>query len=140
MEDKDSFAIIVRGQRFTLIRGQIESEPESLFAKTLLGDFKEGETRELKLDRHPAVFSLIIDHLSGYRILPIAEATASRLGMDREELLRYVEDDAEYYGLGRLNDFLKAKTLTLTSQAASAGCAREFESGVTHSTYLFVAA
>ena len=107
-DGKNTFEVIVRGQSFTLTRGQIESEPGCLFEKALLGEFAEANAGKLVRDRHPATFALIVDHLSGYDVLPIDPTAAAQAQVDASRLLRYLQADADYYGLSRLTAAIQA--------------------------------
>lgn len=105
--DKDTFTVYVRSQPFKLTKRQIESEPGCFFSSALLGDFAEATSKTLRLEQHPATFSLIVDHLSGYSILPLTKEDCSTAGLSEGKLLRYLQEDAEYYGLKRLSAALK---------------------------------
>lgn len=77
-----SYTVIVRGETFTLSEAQIRAAPGSLFERSLLGDFAEGQSRTLRLDRTAHVFRMVVDHLSGYDVFPVAgeDLAASGLG------------------------------------------------------------
>ena len=116
-QDDNTFEVVLRGQSFTLTRAQIQTEPGCLFEKALLGDFAEAGEKKLVLDRHPASFSIIIDHLSGYRVFPLDERVAAQANMAVSRLLRYVQDDADYYGLQRLAQLSRPDDLSSSSTA-----------------------
>ena len=59
------------------------------------------------LDRHPGTFPLILDHLSGYPVLPLDARIAADAGLDAGRLERYLKADADYYGLSRLTAILE---------------------------------
>lgn len=103
---EETYQVIVSGKAFTLSRGQIEADSgdSNLFAISLLGDFAEGQTRTLRLDRNASIFKIIVEHLSGYRIFPID--SSDRGGMSERKFLRYLQDDAEYYQLDRLHELV----------------------------------
>lgn len=104
---EDAYTVVLRGEAFKLSRSQLESEPGNMLADALLGDFQEGQTRTMKLDRNPAVFKLILEHLSGYTILPLCESDWSAIGLSEEKLLRYLKDDAVYYCMSGLQSKLQ---------------------------------
>jgi hypothetical protein len=105
----DTFTINLRGVPLQLSQAQIEADSpgSNLFAASLLGDFIEASNRTLQLDRHPGIFKIILDHLSGYRIFPLDQEMIDEYcngdGMSINRALRYLQDDSEYYGLSRLN-------------------------------------
>ncbi|KAI0753699.1 hypothetical protein C8Q74DRAFT_331218 [Fomes fomentarius] len=72
---------------------------------SLLFGFLEAKERILRLDRHPALFAIIVDYLSGYPILPLS-ARAIPHTMDMSTALRYLLADAQFYGLQSLCDLL----------------------------------
>ena len=117
-QDDNTFEVVLRGQSFTLTRAQIQSEPGCLFENALLGDFAEAGEKKLVLDRHPATFSLILDHLSGYRVLPLDDDVARQVNLAAPRLLRYLRDDADYYGLERLAQLLKEDKAAVASPAS----------------------
>jgi hypothetical protein len=96
------FTVIVRGQVFSMSRMQILAQPFSFFEKAFFGGFQEAQTRILRLDRHPAIFPVILDYLSGYEVSPLAEEEWKGTGLDKAKFLRYLEADSEYYSLDAL--------------------------------------
>ena len=56
----DVYTIILRDKTFTLTR--------DYFTNYFLGGNQTH--RQLRLGRHPAIFALVLEHLSGYEILP----------------------------------------------------------------------
>lgn len=107
-EENETFTVKLRGVPMQISRSQIQADTPggNFFAASLLGDFAEASERTLSLDRHPAIFKLILDHLSGYRIFPLDKIILKSFygdGMSVERALRYIQDDAEYYGFSRLH-------------------------------------
>lgn len=104
----EMFTIKLRGVPLQLSRSQIEADSpgSNFFAASLLGDFMEASNQTLSLDRHPGIFKIILDHLSGYRIFPLDKILLKSYygdGVSVERALRYLQDDSEYYGLSRLH-------------------------------------
>jgi hypothetical protein len=121
--NNDLFTIKLRGEPLTISRAQIESDSpgSNLFASSLLGDFAEASNHSLTLDRHPGIFKLILDHLSGYRILPLDEEVLKNInnsghGMSENRCLRYLQDDSEYYGFERLHSLIDEEIDRLESR------------------------
>lgn len=110
-DDNDTFIINLRGVSIPLTRSQIEADSpgSNLFASSLLGDFIESSNKSMKLDRSPGLFRIILDHLSGYTILPLDKEMPKEYcgnGMSQERALRYLIDDSDYYGFMRLHNLL----------------------------------
>ena len=97
----DQYTIILRGQRFTLTRDQIEADSPNYFTNCFLGEYRESQTREIRLGRHPVLFTLIVDHLSGYKILPLDDSVVIP-GMSKERLMENLLADASFYSLDSL--------------------------------------
>ena len=96
---QQTFTVYLRGGSFTLSRSQILFVPGNLFDKSFLGDFTEAQSKVLHLDRHPTTFPVILDYLSGYDVFPLADEEWTSSSYDKEKYLRYLANDAEYYGL-----------------------------------------
>jgi hypothetical protein len=94
----DVFRVIVRGQLFELSRAQITYDAPNLFTSAFLGDFSEAASHTLRLDRDPDLFAIIVDHLSGYEVLPLEQSAVPRT-MGVEKAMRNLRLDAEYLGL-----------------------------------------
>ncbi|CAE6452144.1 unnamed protein product [Rhizoctonia solani] len=92
--------IIVRGETFTLSEDQIKFEAPSLFTK-FLDDHSETPRPPMRFSRNPRLFSLILDYLCGYTILPIHDANVPH-GMTRETVLKNLKADATQYELEKL--------------------------------------
>ncbi|KZV82397.1 hypothetical protein EXIGLDRAFT_592112, partial [Exidia glandulosa HHB12029] len=94
----DKYTVILRGESFELYRDQIEFDAPNYFSSLFLGDFAEAQTHSVELSRNPQLFRLILEHMSGYTILPLsldAIPPLMTLNTARENLLR----DAQFYGL-----------------------------------------
>ena len=59
----------------------------------------------LILDRSPELFAVIVEYMSGYHILPLAQKALPRTMSMKTALLNLVED-AAFYGLTRLHTLL----------------------------------
>lgn len=108
MEAKPTkYTIIVRDEVFTLYKTQIEFDAPNYFTALFLGDFAEGSsnTTTLTLDRNPALFSILVDYMSGYHILPLSERALPKT-MNARTALRNLVEDAAFYGLSRLHAML----------------------------------
>jgi hypothetical protein len=117
----EMFTIKLRGVPLQLSRSQIEADSpgSNFFAASLLGDFMEASNKTLSLDRHPGIFKIILDHLSGYRIFPLDKVLLKSYygdGVSVERALRYLQDDSEYYGLSRLYTLVTEERERLESE------------------------
>ena len=115
-----SFTVIMRGQTFSITEPQIRFAPGNFFEKALLGDFSESKSGVLHLDRSPHTFSIILDYLSGYNPLPLAEGEWLSSGLDESKFLRYLQSDAQYYGLDELEKLVSAEIKRLQAIRSSA--------------------
>jgi hypothetical protein len=106
----ETYTVQVQGERFILSHHQItfDTPEDNLFVQSFLGDFLEGETKVLYLDRNPNVFRIIVDYLSDYPIFPL-EANMYGNGLSVEKLQSYLLKDADYLGLIRLREKLLSK-------------------------------
>lgn len=123
-EENEIFTVKLRGVSMQISRSQIQADTpgSNFFAASLLGDFAEASEKTLSLDRHPAIFKLILDHLSGYRIFPLDKIILKSFygdGMSVERALRYIQDDAEYYGFSRLYSLVSVEVERLENQEES---------------------
>jgi hypothetical protein len=101
--------IIVRDEEFTLRRTQLEFDAPNYFTTYFYGDFAEADAgvTTLTLDRSPELFAIIVEYMSGYHILPLAQKALPRTMTTRTAMLNLVED-AAFYGLTRLHALLMA--------------------------------
>lgn len=123
-DTNEMFTVKLRGVPMQISRSQIQADSPggNFFAASLLGDFSEASDRTLTLDRHPAIFRLILDHLSGYRIFPLDKLILKSHHGDAlsvERALRYIQDDAEYFGLSRLHALASEEIERVGNQAES---------------------
>ena len=103
----EEYKIIIRGQSFTLTRDQIDTDSPNFFTKHFIGVPRESCPREIKLERNPALFQLIIEHLNGYQIVPL-EDSAILPGTSKERMTRNLLVDATFYGLSELQKTLES--------------------------------
>lgn len=99
----------MRGTEFQLSRSQISFDSPNYFTACFSesSGFAEATERVLRLDRNPALFELIVEYLSGYPILPL-EPDSLPHGMGITVAQRYLLADAQFYGLEKLCDLLRA--------------------------------
>ena len=101
------YTLIVRGESFQLCHSQIHFDAPNFFSNCFSSGFAEATTRVLRLHRNPTTFAIIVDYLSGYPILPLAEHThALPRHVDVSVLYRYLLEDARFYDLQGLYDLL----------------------------------
>ncbi|GAA5983407.1 hypothetical protein JCM5350_007639 [Sporobolomyces pararoseus] len=117
------FTVYARETAFRLSRSQIETDSPNYFTSAFLShDFAESSTREIFTDKNPQLFALIVEHLSGYGILPLqpsAVPPTMSIETAKENLLR----DAKYFGLEQLQELLSPKTtLEALPEAVSSVC------------------
>jgi hypothetical protein len=105
----DTYTILVRGQPFHLSKAQISFESPNLLTNSFLGDFAEASSRTLKLDNNLDIFAIIVEYLSGYPILPLDDSMLPGR-MSVQVATRYLAKDADYLGLTRLHESLRAPT------------------------------
>ena len=110
----DEYTIILRGQRFVLTRDQIEADSPNFFINRFLGEYSESQSREIKLGRNPALFAFIIEHLSGYDILPLPDS-AILPGATMELMMKNLMADAMFYSLDALRDKIEEGIQDLAS-------------------------
>lgn len=99
------YTVIVRDEEFTLRKSQIEFDAPNYFTACFLGDFAESASTTITLDRNPDLFAIIVEYMSGYRILPLAAKALPRT-MDAASATANLAEDAAYYGLSRLHALL----------------------------------
>ncbi|KDN44313.1 hypothetical protein RSAG8_05577, partial [Rhizoctonia solani AG-8 WAC10335] len=103
MTQSELYKIALRDTTFTLDRSQIEFDSPNYFTSCFLGSFSESHAREIRLSRDPALFSIIVNYLSGYAILPIQPP----MGMSEQATLENLLRDALFYGLDELAGMLE---------------------------------
>ncbi|KAG8790788.1 hypothetical protein FRC12_011013 [Ceratobasidium sp. 428] len=97
----EPYTVIMRGETFVLTRDQIEFDSPNYFTSCFLGEFTESRTRTLTLSRDPELFRIILDHLSGYEVLPL-HSLAIPKRMSQELALHNLLIDARFYLLDGL--------------------------------------
>ncbi|ORY53984.1 hypothetical protein BCR35DRAFT_246789, partial [Leucosporidium creatinivorum] len=99
----EQYSVITRGVNFHLSRSQIEYDSPNYFTWAFLEhDFAEAASKVIYLDRNPQLFALIVEHLSGYEILPLASRAIPDI-MTPLVALDNLRIDAEYFGLSKLS-------------------------------------
>ncbi|KAF8671833.1 hypothetical protein RHS04_08119 [Rhizoctonia solani] len=101
MECDTSYTVTVRGTDILLTKSQIEYDSPNYFTTCFLGDFKESQTRHIKLSRDPDLFLIISDYLCGYKVLPLNDRVIPKR-MSPELALENLRADAEFYQLDNL--------------------------------------
>ncbi|GAA5932607.1 uncharacterized protein JCM15063_002153 [Sporobolomyces koalae] len=105
---RDVYTVYARDTPFHLSRSQIETDSPNYFTSAFLAhDFTETKTREFRVDQHPQLFALIVEHLSGYPILPLQRAVLPpflSIETAQAALLR----DAQFFALEQLEAQLEA--------------------------------
>lgn len=104
------YTIIVKDKTFLLTKEQIQFDSPNYFTTYFLGEFKEGNEgkQTLSFQRHPVLFELIVDYLTGYDIFPLPGADSSTSQstliptMSPLALLNNLKKDALFYGLDGL--------------------------------------
>jgi hypothetical protein len=103
----ETYTVLMRKETFYLTRDQVEFDSPNYFTYCFLGDFTESQIRTLQLSRDPELFQIIIDYLSGYKILPLQEGGIPKR-MSLDTALQNLLIDAEFYLLDRLVQQLRA--------------------------------
>lgn len=100
------FTVFARDVPFRLTRNQLETDSPNYFTSAFLShDFSEATTRVIYTDKHPQLFALVVEHLSGYSFLPLQTSSlppCMSVEVAHENLLR----DARYFGLDQLETLL----------------------------------
>ena len=105
MSATSKFTIFIRDDEFTLRKSQLEFDSPNYFTSYFFGDFSESGRTTLVLDRSPELFAIIVEYMSGYRILPLARKALPRT-MDESTALANLVEDAAFYGLSKLHALL----------------------------------
>ncbi|KAG8687214.1 hypothetical protein FRC08_012104 [Ceratobasidium sp. 394] len=112
------YTVIMRGEKITLTRDQVDFDSPNYFTSCFLGEFTESQTRTVTLSRDPDLFRIIIDYLSGYKVLPLHEsALPRRMGMDAALFNLLV--DAQFYLLDGLITQIKTIEQEIVSTPSS---------------------
>ncbi|CAE6469131.1 unnamed protein product [Rhizoctonia solani] len=103
MTQSQLYKVTLRDTTFALDRSQIEFDSPNYFTSCFLGSFLEAHAREIRLSRDPALFSIIVNYLSGYAILPVQPP----VGMSEQAAVENLLRDALFYGLDELAGMLE---------------------------------
>jgi hypothetical protein len=103
MEHDPEYTVTIRGETFILNKSQIEFDAPNYFTTCFLGDFREAQSRHLRLSRDPALFRIVLDYLCGYTILPLQKQVIPR-HMSPATALENLRADAAFYQLDGLID------------------------------------
>ncbi|CAE6513434.1 unnamed protein product [Rhizoctonia solani] len=98
---EEMYQVVVEGEVFRLTRSQIEFDSPNYFTTSLLGDFRESDTRRLDIPRHPGLFKIIMRYLSGYEVLPLSYSLIPK-DMSSQAALANLRVDADFYQLDGL--------------------------------------
>ncbi|GAA5954372.1 hypothetical protein JCM3765_004439 [Sporobolomyces pararoseus] len=99
------FTVYARDTPFRLTRSQIETDSPNYFTSAFLSHgFAESTTHEIRVDKHPRLFALVAEHLSGYTFLPL-QSSALPVWMSIEAATENLLRDAKYFGLELWRDF-----------------------------------
>ncbi|CAE6540336.1 unnamed protein product [Rhizoctonia solani] len=111
--------VIVRDKTFILSEDQIKSDEPSLFTE-FIDNHPETPRPSMRFSRNPCLFSLILDHLCGYTILPIHDANIPH-GMTQETALKNLKADAVHYKLEKLVNSIEIYQQTLVPANIKSG-------------------
>ncbi|QRW13120.1 hypothetical protein RhiLY_12119 [Ceratobasidium sp. AG-Ba] len=103
----ETYAIIIRGEKFVLSQAQVEYDSPNYFTACFLGEFTWSQSRALELSRDPELFKIVLNYLSGYEVLPLHESAIPKR-MSSQAVLRNLLADAEFYQLDELVDQLNS--------------------------------
>ena len=106
--------IILRGgTTISLSRAQVAQFPESLFAKLApsgpidvpvsgIPPLIKEAVAVIEIDRASYTAGIVTDYFDGYPVFPLSAHQVLLTGLGLAQLLRYLEKDAEFYGLPEL--------------------------------------
>ncbi|KAL8276661.1 hypothetical protein RQP46_010929 [Phenoliferia psychrophenolica] len=101
------YKVVLQGVPFILSRDQCEYDSSNYFTSAFGGDFEESATRTIHIDRSPILFRFIVDHLSGYSVIPLPPIPSMRAELAIKNLLH----DAQYFGLSKLEEQIQTEIL-----------------------------
>lgn len=101
MEHEPEYIITVRGEEFLLTKSQIEFDSPNYFTACFFGDFREAQSRRLKLSRDPDLFRIITNYLCGYKVIPLCQSFTPKLMATATTLIN-LRADAAFYQLDGL--------------------------------------
>lgn len=116
--DRMALALLInmRGVKFCLTWAQVEAEPGNKFEEMASEFHLRGERPVVDLSRRPDIFQLVVDHLSGIAVFPIARSMGENLDLPRDVLIRYLIDDATVYRLPKLKALAEAEQRRLQEE------------------------
>jgi hypothetical protein len=129
------YTLVVSGERFTLTKDQLLSDPDNYFCTCFFGDFSESQNSptEIIIEKEPALFKLIQAHLRGYRVLPIPEGIVPAY-MTRDTMVQNLLIEAEYCGLDELASRIAEYLEKQTREDESRLLRRKYKLGVSTTT------
>ena len=94
-----ALTVVLRDQTFHLSEQQVAFDGPNYFTRTLerMSDLPV-QQRKTFLDRNPQLFSVILEYLTGYVILPLGSSAAPP-SMTPEVALQNLLEDAKFYQL-----------------------------------------
>jgi hypothetical protein len=106
----ERYTVTVSEVEFYFTNDQLQSEPGNYFANY----FATNRTNTLTLEKDPVLFRHIQTHLRGYNVFPIPEGFLPSY-MDEMTALQNLQNDANVYGLGRLERLVAEQIQRRTS-------------------------
>ncbi|KAG9078753.1 hypothetical protein FS749_009186 [Ceratobasidium sp. UAMH 11750] len=103
----ETYTVTVRSEPFVLTRDQIEFDSPNYFTSCFLGEFAESQARTATLSRDPDLFRIVLDYLSGYKVLPLHESAVTKR-MGNEVAISNLLVDAQFYQLDGLISMIEA--------------------------------
>ncbi|CAE6516432.1 unnamed protein product [Rhizoctonia solani] len=114
MDDNNGlYTVIIQDRKFTLTQSQVEFDSPNYFSTRFLGDSRKSQTRQIKLDRDPDLFRIILNHLRGYAVLPLSAKQIPE-HMSPATVLSNLRSDAVFY---QLNGLVQACQEFVSNQA-----------------------
>ncbi|KAL8280379.1 hypothetical protein RQP46_007296 [Phenoliferia psychrophenolica] len=101
------YKVVLRRIPFILSRNQCEWDSPNYFTSAFGGDFEESATRTIIIDRSPILFEFILEHLSGYAVIPLPPIPSMRPELAIKNLLL----DAQYFGLSKLEEEIQREIM-----------------------------
>jgi hypothetical protein len=117
MEQQDMYTVVVSRTSFCLSGESLLSDGSgaNIIAKRLFGNPETRKAGVISFDRNPLVFALVRDHLRGYDVLPLDKADCGDLS--EAKMLRYLLNDAIYYGLKKLEGLVDEEIFQIEVKA-----------------------
>lgn len=108
----EHYTVITRGVTFNLSADQVG---RSVYLMDAFGQLAESESMTIHLNRHPKLFQIIVDHSSGYDVLPLQQAALPE-SWTLEMGWRNLRRDAVYLGLHGLVSDMDLELATYDDQ------------------------